>query len=177
MADVWFSSDPHFSHNNIIKFTNDKGELIRPFATVHDMDEYIIERHNSVVKQTDKWYCLGDVGFNRASLERILPRLNGHKRLILGNHDRFDMRFYTQYFAKVMESWQPEREILFTHRPVLLGDHDHHDKVKINVHGHVHQNTINDPRYLNLSMEAINYTPVNFDTIHQTIKERNLFEL
>ena len=86
---VWFCSDHHFNHTNILSFINYSGEKVRPeFSTVEQMNEVMIENHNARVKPNDKVYFLGDVGFNTASLDTILPRLNGKKRLILGNHER-----------------------------------------------------------------------------------------
>src|SRR5438874_133947 len=68
----------------------------------------MIANHNRVVGVADHAYFLGDVGFRRATLAAVLPRLNGKKRLILGNHDYSDrqmMRFYLEHFQKVM-SWR-----------------------------------------------------------------------
>jgi calcineurin-like phosphoesterase family protein len=165
---VWFSSDHHFGHSNILKFINYEGDQVRPgFDSIKDMDETIIERHNEFVKPTDKWYCLGDISFDIESFHRIMPRLNGHKRLILGNHDKFPMKEYLKYFEKIMESWQPQREILFTHRPVLVNT----DRVKLNVHGHVHRmrKEISD-NHMNISLEMTNYYPIHWDQIVENVK-------
>lgn len=74
----YFTSDTHFSHTNIIKYCN------RPFKSVEEMDEVLIANWNSVVKKTDQVFHLGDFGYNY----KIAQRLNGHKHLIWGNHDR-----------------------------------------------------------------------------------------
>lgn len=54
MADVWFTSDFHLGHSNIIRFCK------RPFANAHEMNEAIVERMNSCVKPNDTLYFLGD---------------------------------------------------------------------------------------------------------------------
>ena len=79
---MFFMSDHHFGHKNIIKFCN------RPFNDVEEMNEYMIAQHNSVVGPDD--YCVfgGDISFAPASKANYhLSRMNGHKIFILGNHD------------------------------------------------------------------------------------------
>jgi len=80
---IYFSSDPHYSHKNIIKYCN------RAFSSVEEMDAEMIRRHNSVVSPTDEWYCLGDFAFvkTQQQVEDLLAQLNGRKHLIVGNHD------------------------------------------------------------------------------------------
>lgn len=170
MSDLWFISDTHFSHANMLKFTQPDGSRVRSeFSTVEEMDAAMIERWNSVVKPKDKIYHLGDVGFNRNQLDRILPRLHGHKRLILGNHDTFDMRFYTQHFDKILTSWRGlGHGIIFSHYPLLLGNSD--TRMLVNAHGHIHRNHIDNVRYINLSVEVIDYTPVSADVLIEKAK-------
>ena len=54
---IYFIADTHFNHANIIKYCN------RTFKNTHEMNEYIIQKWNSVVKKDDTVYHLGDVGF------------------------------------------------------------------------------------------------------------------
>ena len=166
MAELFFVSDTHFNHANILKFVNYEGDLVRPeFDSVEDMDETMIERWNSVVKAEDKIYHLGDVSFDLKAFHRIMPRLNGKKRLILGNHDKFDMSEYLRFFEKIQESWQPTRRTLFTHRPVYMGGTEGHEK--FNIHGHIHRTRkeMISPQHLNVSVEMTNYAPIHWDEI------------
>ncbi len=80
---VWFTSDTHFGHANIIKFCG------RPWDSVEEMNEGIIERWNSVVDKDDTVFHLGDVALGpiHDSLA-LIKRLNGYKYLVPGNHDR-----------------------------------------------------------------------------------------
>jgi len=78
---IFFTSDSHFSHKNTMKYCG------RPFWTTAQCDEAMIERWNSVVGPEDTVYHLGDVAMHTSPIERILPRLNGKKILIVGNHD------------------------------------------------------------------------------------------
>lgn len=176
MSNIFFASDHHFFHENILTFVSsyNSGRLVRPeFKTVEEMNEHMIDCHNKVVGVQDKFYCLGDVLMGKKNLA-ILARLNGHKRLILGNHDGGDikMSMYEPYFQKIMES-RRMGNILFTHRPVLLGPTE--TRVLANVHGHIHeQNIDSDKRYLNISVERISYTPISLDDIIKELKSRGI---
>lgn len=167
MPNIYVTSDTHFGHTNMLRFTNPDGSLVRPgFRDVSHMDEVIIERWNEVVRPEDKIYHLGDVGFNLEHLQGILPRLNGHKRLIIGNHDLLDMGFYAKYFKRI-QAWRQfvdkDRNcaIICSHFPLhessFLGRYAGRC---INVHGHIHARVIDDPRYINVCVERTDYRPV-----------------
>lgn len=106
---IWFTSDNHYGHGNIIKYSNrpfltkeDQAERssilltdgmdkrFKPSsASIYKMDEEMIALHNSVVQQNDIVRFNGDFAFHEVSqIERILKRLNGQKHLVLGNHDK-----------------------------------------------------------------------------------------
>jgi calcineurin-like phosphoesterase family protein len=178
--DIWLISDSHFRHSNILKFTDSAtGELIRgaKFADVDHMDEHMIERWNSVVKQGDIVYHLGDVVIgDKEWFKKNWPRLNGSKRLIIGNHD--DVKFLSSggFFAKVM-MWRmfPEFNILMSHVPLhemssSRGRPDVATKM-VNVHGHIHQNPSPAGLYMNMSVEAINYTPQHIEDVAATARK------
>lgn len=165
MRDIWVISDTHFSHgNSIFKWDNGRKE----FSSIEEMDELMVQNWNSVVKPGDLVYHLGDVYFG--SLERyrdvIHPRLNGSKRLLVGNHDDIKQIASANLFQKIM-MWRmfPEFGILMTHVPVHESTLEFKDL--INVHGHVHNNSLDDPRYVNMSVEVINYTPVNIEELRK----------
>jgi calcineurin-like phosphoesterase family protein len=160
MGDVFITSDTHFGHANIIKYAN------RPFDSVEEMNEALVENWNSVVKQGDKVYHLGDVTMNSKSLE-IMSLLNGRKCLIKGNHDIQKLKFYTPHFYDIRGSHELGNFIL-THIPVAIEQKERYRSG--NIHGHLHDATMDDPWYLNVSVEQTNYTPVAFDVI---IKERS----
>jgi calcineurin-like phosphoesterase family protein len=78
---IFFTSDHHFSHANIIRYCN------RPFASVEEMDQELIRRWNQTVSPDDTVYYLGDFSLSLAAVESITPQLYGRKILIMGNHD------------------------------------------------------------------------------------------
>lgn len=82
---VFFTSDLHLGHENVIGF--DK----RPFSSVEEMDNELIERWNNKVGKGDLVYVLGDMIWKTSTNEahKIIQKLNGQIILIKGNHDRF----------------------------------------------------------------------------------------
>lgn len=115
---TFFTSDTHFGHANIIRFCN------RPFQNVEEMNEVLIENWNKVVSKDDTVFHLGDFAFGGSSVwNSIIPRLNGHINLIIGNHDRKNLRQgYMLYFDMVVPQLQIEIEdnsIYLIHYPFL----------------------------------------------------------
>ena len=184
MKDIWVISDTHFGHSNILKFRDSNtNRLIRGdiFSNVNEMNDYMIEKWNSVVKPGDKVYHLGDVFFgSKEDFSILWPKLNGSKRLVVGNHDDIKYLCYGGYFSKV-SMWRlfSEFGLLLTHVPVHSsnlkvyvdevyaeeGDVESVQKQFLNVHGHIHQNPSPEGPYKNVSVEAIHYTPVNIEEI------------
>lgn len=170
MVNTFFISDTHFGHSNILTFLRADGTKLREFESIEEHDEHIVKCWNEVVRPQDKVYHLGDVVINRKALP-IFSRLNGHKRLVRGNHDIFRTKEYLEYFEEIYGCRVIDR-IIFTHIPI------HEDclaRFRCNVHGHLHSNkvlTTNwgepkiDSRYMNVSCEQVNYTPISLDEIN-----------
>jgi calcineurin-like phosphoesterase family protein len=79
---TWFTSDTHFGHAAIL------GYCRRPFSSVEEMDQGLIQLWNAVVSRRDEVWHLGDFGYGPSDRMRsVFQRLNGKKRLIIGNHD------------------------------------------------------------------------------------------
>lgn len=82
MNQLFFTSDHHFGHENIIKYCN------RPFENAREMNEALIQRWNEKIKPRDTVYHIGDFGLTyKENLLAIVERLNGKIHLITGNHD------------------------------------------------------------------------------------------
>lgn len=133
------------------------------------MDEALIENWNRVVRPGDIVYHLGDVTMGRyANLSAIMARLNGSKRLIVGNHDDIPWLSNGGWFKKVM-MWRvfTEYKLLLTHVP--LHQDSIHERIVVdggvNVHGHIHQNSSPDGPYKCVCVEQTNYTPIHIEEI------------
>jgi len=177
--DIWLISDTHFNHANILKFTDSKtGNPVRPgFDDVNHMNEFMIERWNNVVKPGDIVYHLGDVVMgDKQWMNTHFNRLNGSKRLIVGNHD--DIKFLCSggWFKKV-SMWRQFKEynLLLSHAPLhpMSASRGRPDQAyeMVNVHGHIHQNASPAGAYINMSVEAINYTPQNIEDVAKNAKK------
>lgn len=169
----WFVSDHHFGHDNMLNFVDGSGNKIRQFDDISHMNETLIERHNSLVNDIDHVYFGGDVCFDNDTFHRIMPRLKGKKRLILGNHDHFRMDEYYKYFKKIV-SWRQfsnfKHRFTFCHYP--LHESAFNNRVKFCVHGHIHKNLIKDGRYINVCVEHTNYSPVSVDDLMKEMDKR-----
>ena len=183
---LWLTSDSHFSHAKMMTFdvpTEDPcgpdcnaacriyrqhTRKLRTFSSVEEMDETLVNRWNAVVKPSDHVWHLGDVALKKPHLA-IVRRLNGHKRLVPGNHDIFDVRDYIKAgFEKIagMRIFDGYN-ILCTHIPVHPGSKA---RFRANVHGHTHNASLADPWYVNVSVEVTDYTPVALETIMARLK-------
>src|SRR6056297_263729 len=81
---VFFTADEHYYHKNIIKYAE------RPFNCMSEMNEKIIENHNSIVKNNDIVFHIGDFSFVRKKsdvYQYIINKLNGNHIFIKGSHD------------------------------------------------------------------------------------------
>lgn len=164
---IFIISDTHFSHENIYQFFNYDRTKMRPWDNAEDADNYMIEKWNEIVKPNDKVYHLGDVGSNRNKLDIIMPKLNGRKILIKGNHDKFKPKFYLQHFKDIRGCHNLDNYLL-THIPIHT---ESKDKFKLNIHGHVHANSLTDKWYYNACVEVNNYAPIPFEEIKQAIQQ------
>ena len=177
---IFYISDTHWDHAKIIEYSN------RPFGSVEEMNEIMIQRWNEWVKPQDHVWHLGDVTMHRQIGQikhRILDRLNGHKRLVLGNHDMDTAEHYLGFFEKV-KGVHVHDNILFTHIPVhpeSLG------RFAANIHGHTHCSVYKPAQrfkyvngeldktrpyevpYINLCVEMVDYRPVSLEEVRLMI--------
>jgi calcineurin-like phosphoesterase family protein len=160
-------SDTHFGHAKMLEFMRPDGERLRPFASLEEMHQTLVERWNNVVHAKDRIYVLGDVAIPRSGLH-VLDRLNGSKVLVRGNHDIFKFQDYAKYFHDIRGAFFRDG-LIYTHIPVhpanLTG------RYIGNVHGHLHCHLIRhddgsvDKRYFNACVEVNNFMPVALDCI------------
>jgi calcineurin-like phosphoesterase family protein len=127
---TFFTADPHFSHENIIRYTN------RPFKNAHEMNKTITENWNEVVNQGDLVYVLGDVSMSKETslFEKILSKLNGNKILILGNHDKLTPWQYLEVGFDSVHTSLVIDDMFICHDPAMVSCVDY----KKNLVGHIH---------------------------------------
>lgn len=166
---TWVAADHHLGHANILNFKREDGTPLRPFKTIEEHDETIIQRHNAVVKPEDRVYMLGDVCINRHS-RHLLSRFVGRLVLVKGNHDIFKLPDYLPFFddirSYVVQKDGEGNKVILSHIPI------HPDSVGrfgTNIHGHLHYQKIDDPRYVCVSLEHTDYSPIQ---IHEALKRK-----
>ena len=176
MIDIWLISDTHFNHANILNFASTwkQGERVRPEfepGEIDKMNQAICDNWNSIISPGDKVYHLGDLGSDKGWLAARLPGLHGRKRLILGNHDNYEVTFYAKFFERVMVSRKIDG-VLLSHYPVVLEPHE--INTKANIHGHTHEFVLKDQKYLNVSVEQIGYKPIHIDEAFSILRKRGI---
>lgn len=163
MPHVYMISDHHFGHKNIIDFES------RPFGDVREMTESMIDKWNAVVGKEDSVFHLGDFSFlNMEKTSAIIARLNGHKTLIMGNHDRGrSKRWWLEAgFDEVSEHPIVYGGFFFlSHEPMYMNKHMPY----VNIHGHIHGQKYEGNQYVNVSVEHWDYTPVLFEDIKKLV--------
>ena len=152
---TYLFSDPHFHHENMAKH--------RGFSSAEEMNELIVKNWNNTVSKRDAVFLLGDITMEKKQYE-ILWRLNGIIHVVLGNHDeRQHVREMLNYVHSVSGIIDYKKIAILTHCPVHPSQLEF--RYTYNIHGHVHENSIDDERYINVCAEMIDYTPVEFSKL------------
>jgi calcineurin-like phosphoesterase family protein len=141
MAKLFFTSDTHFNHKNILRHCPSRGKHLRDNDSVEQMNQWIVDMWNRVISPEDIVYHLGDVAFGPPKYApKWVEQLNGHKHLIKGNHDTSNyMREIGHYFETIQDykrlNIDGHKVILF-HYPILRWDCQFHGS--FHLYGHVH---------------------------------------
>jgi calcineurin-like phosphoesterase family protein len=153
---TFFISDLHLGHENMA--------ISRGFSCADEMNETIIQRWNTVVSKKDKVFILGDVTMEKVRDYPLLNQLKGLKTVILGNHDEPNHVFeLLKYVNKVAGMIDYKKEFILTHCPIHPSQLDY--RYSYNIHGHVHTKSVEDPRYINVCAEMIDYTPKTLEEL------------
>lgn len=112
---VYFTSDLHLGHAKLLDFRSERHNKL--FPSVEHWNDYIITNWNSITKPKDIVWVLGDVIMGGDSNLKLLHSMNGHKRLILGNHDGHDMRKFIPYFERIA-AVAVKYKLVLTHVPI-----------------------------------------------------------
>lgn len=173
MKRIFFTSDTHFAHNNILKYEN------RPFKDINDMDNSLIVNWNNKISSTDDIYILGDFSFGDKDYTlKLLNKLNGNKFLIKGNHDyvlkdsevRNKFAWVKDYYVLKHNNM---KFVLF-HYPIQVWDCKHHGAVHL--YGHIHSNLgnhsmeYNIQNSYNVGVDVNDFTPIELNEILKKIR-------
>lgn len=153
MANTWISSDLHFFHKKIMEFCPDT----RPWGSVEEMNEALVDAWNTSVQPNDTIYFLGDFSFGRAEPTReILSRLQGNKYLVRGNHDGVLSggleKQYFQYAYGLMTHNIAGHKVVMCHYPLARWERAHYGS--LHFYGHEHGNFQNVGRSMDVGWDA-----------------------
>ena len=175
---VYVIADHHFYHNNIIKYNRPQ------YNSIEEMHQDIITKHNKTVSKDDIVIFLGDYSFQKSKIKELNDQLNGIKILILGNHDNPNIRkeYETLGFEAVYSNPVKYENYILSHHP--LNNEHTYDITALrliinafnktdytNIHGHIHNETIDDDRFFNVSLEKLDGTPLLIG--HTSIIKKN----
>jgi calcineurin-like phosphoesterase family protein len=164
--ETFIIGDTHFFHKNIIKYCN------RPFESVEEMNEILIQNWNNEVREQDKIIVNGDFALGgKEQIIEVGKRLKGRKTLILGNHDGASLKtYYEAGFEMVIDyPIMVDEFFMVSHMPQYVQSHG----VYANIFAHVHDNPMYasvSPRSFCTSVERIGYTPINIEDVKRFIK-------
>jgi calcineurin-like phosphoesterase family protein len=161
---IWFTSDTHFYHGNIIKYCN------RPFSSIDEMNNAILNNFNSLIKQDDILFHLGDIAFaNKYKTSEILSRVNGKKHLIIGNHDSEEAIDYLLEQKTIESARQTylfkDKNILIwlSHFPHRAWDGSH--RGALHLFGHCHGALAPLGRSFDCGVDAWTYRPISLEQV------------
>lgn len=187
---IYFTSDHHFFHNNVIRYCD------RPYETVEQMNIDLVQKWNSVVGHEDIVYYLGDFSLAFRPVEIFSRQLNGHKKLIPGNHDwchpahKKGRREMSKWIAKYEENgWEVlpifseldlpgVARVNLCHMPYVGDNTDERysqfrltDDDRILLCGHVHEKWKTKRRMINVGVDVWGMTPVSETQLAEVIRE------
>lgn len=183
---VFFTSDQHFGHKNIISFCD------RPFNNTIEMDETLIENWNKKVDNNSIVFVLGDIGFcTEKEIIDHYSRLNGRKILIKGNHDHhfseqtLNKLFEEVYDQRMIQIWDEDSlehyKLHLSHYPMISWANSFHGSIQL--FGHVHStkterfDKFNDKLSKNqydVGVDNNNFTPISFKELKNLIRVHNI---
>ena len=134
----FYISDLHLGHSKALEYDD------RPFCTVEEQTNVVIERWNETVGSRDHVYILGDMFWDN-NLIYIMKELNGIKHLILGNHDRVNAAFpiYFKSIDTMIKIKDTGRTVTLCHYPVAHWEGA--DRGWVHLYGHIHKSRDSRP--------------------------------
>mgnify|MGYP000163782079 FL=1 len=176
---IFFTSDTHFSHKNILKYQ----ASTRPFETVEEMNDKIVENWNSVVPKDGIVYHLGDFSTgNSRNWAGIRKRLNGRIGLILGNHDLLPISEIQPLFMSINDvlelkiqdpdAYRGCQGIILNHYAMRVWNKSHYGSWSL--YGHSHGSLFDDPNLLSIDVgvDSFNLSPVSYYQIKEIMAKK-----
>ena len=176
MGNIFFTSDHHFGHENIIKYCN------RPFKDVQEMNDVLIERWNQKVGKKDEVYHLGDVGLTyKENLANILDALNGKKYLIVGNHEktalqnRHKFQWVKEYYELKVRDKDGQggyQRIMLFHYAMRTWRGEGRGNWHLYGHSHGNLPDLEDKLAFDIGVDCHDFYPLSYDEVKAIMKTK-----
>lgn len=155
----YFTADQHYGHKRIIEYCK------RPFDSVDDMDEYMINEHNKVVKPSDIVINIGDFSLYSRKYEDVakkyIRRLNGNNIFIPGSHDQ-----WLQRVIKHSHIWQKSiegQQVICCHYAMRAWPASHYGSWHL--FGHSHGNLEPFGNSFDVGVDSHEFRPWSFEEV------------
>ena len=163
---TWFTADTHFGHKNIIKYCN------RPFGSVEEMDDVLIQNWNSKIKKNDVVYFLGDLALQKHKY--YLSHLNGKINIIRGNHDKLIKNSWVKTVPNIV-SISDIKVIRINGAYITLSHYALRNWCKSyygqwHLYAHSHGRLVHYGKSFDVGVDSHDYYPINFGDVQKIIK-------
>lgn len=194
--DIFFSSDFHFGHKNIVKGVSEwePKDHCRDFNTVEEMDNLLLENINKIIKKEDILYFLGDFAFGNNKIEKCRyyrDRINCSTiHMIRGNHDSHSWKNrqkdegIKQELSKIFTSCQDSLSIYIGNKLYILNHYcqvtwEEQNRESYHVHGHSHGNLkpIEGLKHMDIGIDTNNYQPYSTKEVNLILSKVNRVKL
>lgn len=178
------TSDLHFWHKNIIRYSN------RPFDSIDEMNECFIDNWNAKVRSTDIVFNLGDFAFCKSDeVIKILSRLNGTQYFVYGNHDKVMKGDEVQAFckrSKKIAMFADTYELTYRGTPIFMSHYSHrvwnrHHRGAIHLYGHSHGSLFGLGKSMDVGVDTkelvSDYSPFHLDQIIEYLNHKPIQKL
>ena len=183
---IWFTSDHHFGHTNIIRYCK------RPYTSIEEMNEGLTSNWNERINKNDTVYYPGDLTLD-SNAAQYINKLNGTIKFIPGGHDsRWLHRLVTRE-GRILdkhELLQPIHmlmspiKIVLCHYPLLSWEQSHYGSIHLHGHSHNTLDTITNSgdtrihpenggkqgKRMDVGVEAQNYFPISIDEVIEKLQ-------
>ena len=192
---LFFYSDPHYGHANVIKFCSN-----RKYDSIEEMDADFIRLYNETVPPDGTCIWVGDCFFYRKGKRElskaVMDQLNGTKVLVRGNHDSsyawmYDIGFsFVCDYMEIKVAGQKVRikhyppkytsnrfvnwikfNVLKSHKPRYFDRYPDQDGTWV-IHGHTHDTTQIQPKIkaIHAGVDAWNGRPLSCRQVEKIIQ-------
>ena len=174
---VFFTSDTHFGHENVIKYCG------RPYESTKQMDDAIISNWNAVVGKDDIVWHLGDFCLCRSTdIGGYFDRLHGHKYLVIGNHDNKSKSYYKRLGFLEVYDYVDLCEFHLCHYPIEGDSHFEdrylHKRPKVLdkwiLSGHVPEKWKIKDNCFNVGVDVNGFKPISMEQVRDVIRQEEL---